>query len=113
MCIILLQINGIQKINFTYRKRQSSSSFNSSFFPGASEWELEQANLTVERVVMGRVYRQAMFPNGDGDVMRDQCVKYCSVSLVGRSRLLNSVVAGCCGIIWENCRAPSSRRSPG
>lgn len=46
--------------------------FNFKYFIGAVAWELEQAALTIERVVMARVYIQAMFPNGDGDIMRDQ-----------------------------------------
>ncbi|GLH08502.1 Uncharacterized protein GBIM_13724 [Gryllus bimaculatus] len=38
----------------------------------ASETQLEQARAAIERAVMGRVYIQALYPNGDGDVSRDQ-----------------------------------------
>ncbi|XP_063231797.1 GTPase-activating protein and VPS9 domain-containing protein 1 isoform X2 [Bacillus rossius redtenbacheri] len=38
----------------------------------ASESQLEQARTAVERAVMSRVYLHALYPNGDGDVSRDQ-----------------------------------------
>jgi len=40
----------------------------------ASESQRDEAKLYVERYVMSRIYMQAMFPNGDADVMRDQLV---------------------------------------
>ena len=38
----------------------------------ASVAQLEEAKLYIERSVMSRIYTQAMFPNGDADMMRDQ-----------------------------------------
>ena len=37
-----------------------------------SEAQLDEARLSVERNVMGRIYSSAVYPNGDGDVMRDE-----------------------------------------
>ncbi|XP_071447681.1 GTPase-activating protein and VPS9 domain-containing protein 1 [Hetaerina americana] len=39
---------------------------------GASEEQVELARISLERVVMGRVYLYALYPNGDGDISRDQ-----------------------------------------
>lgn len=41
-------------------------------YVGASESQLTQARLAVERAVISRVYMYAMYPNGDGDISRDQ-----------------------------------------
>lgn len=41
-------------------------------FAGASENQLTLARAVVERTVMARVYHNALYPNGDGDVYRDQ-----------------------------------------
>ncbi|XP_011314268.1 GTPase-activating protein and VPS9 domain-containing protein 1 [Fopius arisanus] len=38
----------------------------------ASEVQLEMARVVVERTLMARVYHNALYPNGDGDVYRDQ-----------------------------------------
>nr|CAD7264924.1 unnamed protein product [Timema shepardi] len=38
----------------------------------ASEQQLEQARTAVERAVVSRVYLHALYPNGDGDMSRDQ-----------------------------------------
>ncbi|XP_021936373.1 receptor-mediated endocytosis protein 6 homolog isoform X2 [Zootermopsis nevadensis] len=38
----------------------------------ASSTQLEQARTAVERAVISRVYTHALYPNGDGDVSRDQ-----------------------------------------
>jgi len=38
----------------------------------ASDSQREEAKLYIERYVMSRIYIQAMFPNGEADVMRDQ-----------------------------------------
>ncbi|XP_069695345.1 GTPase-activating protein and VPS9 domain-containing protein 1 [Periplaneta americana] len=38
----------------------------------ASSAQLEQARTAVERAVISRVYTHALYPNGDGDVSRDQ-----------------------------------------
>ena len=38
----------------------------------ASSAQLEQAHTAVERAVISRVYTHALYPNGDGDVSRDQ-----------------------------------------
>jgi hypothetical protein len=42
----------------------------------ASVGQLEEAKMYVERSVMSRIYTQAMFPNGDADMMRDQLVNH-------------------------------------
>jgi len=38
----------------------------------ASDGQREEAKLYIERYIMSRIYIQAMFPNGDADVLRDQ-----------------------------------------
>ncbi|XP_046579277.1 LOW QUALITY PROTEIN: GTPase-activating protein and VPS9 domain-containing protein 1-like [Haliotis rubra] len=43
-----------------------------SIWKAATENQLIDARLAVERLLMSRVYSHAMFPNGDGDFMRDQ-----------------------------------------
>lgn len=43
-----------------------------SCISGSSETQLESGRISLERYVMGRIYTHAMFPNGDGDIMRDQ-----------------------------------------
>ncbi|XP_054272396.1 receptor-mediated endocytosis protein 6 homolog [Macrosteles quadrilineatus] len=43
-----------------------------SLWQAASESQLNQGRLAVERAVISRVYVYAMYPNGDGDVSRDQ-----------------------------------------
>ena len=40
----------------------------------ASDGQRDEAKLYIERYVMSRIYTQAMFPNGEADVMRDQYV---------------------------------------
>ena len=45
------------------------------FILAASESQLLEARTAVERSVISRVYLTAMYPNGDGDVSRDQYVK--------------------------------------
>lgn len=41
---------------------------------GVTEQQLEQARTSIERIVISRVYFYAMYPNGDGDISRDQYV---------------------------------------
>ena len=43
-------------------------------FPAASERQLELGQAAIERLLMSRIYTHAMFPNADGDILRDQCV---------------------------------------
>ncbi|KAI0228188.1 GTPase-activating protein and VPS9 domain-containing protein 1 [Lamellibrachia satsuma] len=43
-----------------------------STWQGASEKQVEEARVYVERHVMSHIYTHAMFPNGEGDFMRDQ-----------------------------------------
>ncbi|KAL2750898.1 receptor-mediated endocytosis protein 6 [Vespula maculifrons] len=45
---------------------------NDPIWQAASESQLELARVVVERTVMARVYHNALYPNGDGDVYRDQ-----------------------------------------
>jgi len=42
------------------------------FSSAASANQLDLARVVVERTVMARVYHNALYPNGDGDVYRDQ-----------------------------------------
>ena len=43
-------------------------------FPAASENQLAEARLFIERNIMSHVYTHALYPNGDGDILRDQSV---------------------------------------
>lgn len=45
---------------------------NFFIFSAASESQLEFARIVVERTVMARIYHIALYPNGDGDIDRDQ-----------------------------------------
>ncbi|XP_076233243.1 GTPase activating protein and VPS9 domains 1 isoform X2 [Calliopsis andreniformis] len=45
---------------------------NDPIWQCASENQLTLARVVVERTVMARVYHNALYPNGDGDVYRDQ-----------------------------------------
>lgn len=38
----------------------------------STENQMDDAKLSIERYIMSRIYTHAMFPNGDGDIMRDQ-----------------------------------------
>jgi len=38
----------------------------------ASESQVDDARSAIERYMMSRIYTHAMFPNGDGDILRDQ-----------------------------------------
>lgn len=40
----------------------------------ASESQSEDGKQAIERSLMSRIYTHAMFPNGDGDILRDQYV---------------------------------------
>lgn len=42
---------------------------------GISAQQLEAIKVAIERSIISRVYMYAMFPNGDGDVSRDEYVK--------------------------------------
>ena len=44
------------------------------FTSAATEVQFEEARIYIERNVMSHIYTHAMFPNGDGDIMRDQLV---------------------------------------
>ena len=41
----------------------------------ASDAQVELARVYIERTVMGHIYTHAMYPNGDGDIMRDKYVE--------------------------------------
>lgn len=45
-----------------------------SIWHGVSEQQLESIKVAIERSVISRVYMYAMFPNGDGDISRDEYV---------------------------------------
>lgn len=38
---------------------------------GMSEWQLADARISIERILLQRLYRQVMFPD-DADILRDQ-----------------------------------------
>ncbi|XP_033725234.1 GTPase-activating protein and VPS9 domain-containing protein 1-like isoform X1 [Pecten maximus] len=38
----------------------------------SNDSQMEDARVVIERYIMSRIYTHAMFPNGDGDIMRDQ-----------------------------------------
>ena len=42
----------------------------------ATDPQLEDGKQSMERFLMNRIYTHAMFPNGEGDIMRDQYVKF-------------------------------------
>lgn len=46
---------------------------------GMAGWQLQEARVCIERVLLQRLYRQVMFPNDDGDVSRDEYVQSRSV----------------------------------
>lgn len=39
---------------------------------GMNDWQLAEARVCIERILLQRLYRQVMFPNDDGDISRDQ-----------------------------------------
>jgi len=43
---------------------------------GASDDQLNYARLSVERYVMALIFIYAFYPNGDADMLRDECVFY-------------------------------------
>ncbi|GAB1604956.1 GTPase-activating protein and VPS9 domain-containing protein 1-like isoform X2 [Argonauta hians] len=45
-----------------------------ALWQGCSENQLQSSCIALERYVMGRIYTHAMFPNGDGDILRDQLI---------------------------------------
>ncbi|ESO85912.1 hypothetical protein LOTGIDRAFT_130207 [Lottia gigantea] len=54
-------------LEFIYREMEQEP-----IWAAATECQLEDACLAIERSVMSRIYTQALFPNGDGDISRDQ-----------------------------------------
>lgn len=47
----------------------------------ASEEQLQDAQLAIERSVMNRIFKLAFYPNQDGDILRDQWVLLCWVPM--------------------------------
>ncbi|XP_051165679.1 GTPase-activating protein and VPS9 domain-containing protein 1 isoform X2 [Leptopilina boulardi] len=45
---------------------------NDSIWQAASNAQLKLARIVVERIVMAQIYYNALYPNGDGDLCRDQ-----------------------------------------
>lgn len=39
-----------------------------------AEWQLLEARICIDRILLQRLYRQVMFPNDDGDISRDEYV---------------------------------------
>ncbi|CAH1787256.1 unnamed protein product [Owenia fusiformis] len=55
-----------------YLSRQMESD---ALWQAANEGQIEDAHLAIERLIMSRIYTHAMFPNGDGDQLRDQVLR--------------------------------------
>ncbi|CAC5390983.1 GTPase-activating protein and VPS9 domain-containing protein 1 [Mytilus coruscus] len=45
---------------------------NNPIWQASTENQMDDARLSIERYIMSRIYTHAMFPNGDGDILRDQ-----------------------------------------
>lgn len=45
---------------------------NDGILYGMAGWQLQEARVCIERVLLQRLYRQVMFPNDDGDISRDE-----------------------------------------
>ncbi|VDI53755.1 Hypothetical predicted protein [Mytilus galloprovincialis] len=45
---------------------------NNPILQASTENQMDDARLSIERYIMSRIYTHAMFPNGDGDILRDQ-----------------------------------------
>ncbi|XP_041370406.1 GTPase-activating protein and VPS9 domain-containing protein 1-like [Gigantopelta aegis] len=45
-----------------------------AIWKAATQEQMDDARLAIERLLMSRIYTHAMFPNGDGDFMRDQII---------------------------------------
>ncbi|KAK3593714.1 hypothetical protein CHS0354_013611 [Potamilus streckersoni] len=43
-----------------------------AIWQAANNAQIEDAQLAIERYIMSRIYTHAMYPNGDGDILRDQ-----------------------------------------
>lgn len=43
-----------------------------AIWQNASEEQLQDAQLAIERSVMNRIFKLAFYPNQDGDILRDQ-----------------------------------------
>lgn len=54
-------------INFLFNSLE-----NDNVWQTASEEQIESAKQIIERQIMSQVYMYALYPNGDGDVLRDQ-----------------------------------------
>ncbi|KAG4079238.1 hypothetical protein HA402_006961 [Bradysia odoriphaga] len=48
---------------------------NDGILYGMVGWQLQEARVCIERVLLQRLYRQVMFPNDDGDVSRDEVLR--------------------------------------
>ncbi|KAK3088488.1 hypothetical protein FSP39_019810 [Pinctada imbricata] len=49
--------------------------YQDPIWQASNEAQLEDAQIAIERFIMSRIYTHAMFPNGDGDILRDQYVQ--------------------------------------
>lgn len=50
----------------------------------ASEDQLQDAQMAIERSVMNRIFKLAFYPNQDGDILRDQWVAHCQAKCFTR-----------------------------
>lgn len=60
----------------------------------ASEDQLQDAQMAIERSVMNRIFKLAFYPNLDGDSLRDQWVA--AITLVPRRHIRQSSNIICC-----------------
>lgn len=74
----------------------------------ASEEQLQDAQLAIERSVMNRIFKLAFYPNQDGDILRDQWVLLCWVPVLDCAGICplalcfrRAVRGTCCLIIRE------------
>ncbi|KAK6195848.1 hypothetical protein SNE40_001191 [Patella caerulea] len=54
-------------LEYMYREMEQNP-----IWTAATENQIEDARLAIERSIMSRIYTNALFPNGDGDISRDQ-----------------------------------------
>ncbi|CAO1411751.1 unnamed protein product [Diamesa serratosioi] len=45
---------------------------NDGILMGMADWQLQEAHICIERILLQRLYRQVMFPNGDVNISTDQ-----------------------------------------
>nr|KAG5712108.1 hypothetical protein BaRGS_020834 [Batillaria attramentaria] len=81
---VILFISQFQKLAMSDEKTDLVDQFlqymyqemlQDNLWKAASEVQLEDGRASIERLLMSRIYTHAMFPNGDGDILRDQLIQ--------------------------------------